>query len=309
MIKIAAMALFLALARPAAAAPLRAEVVEGPKAFRYHARWTDRAGKAHQVQAILPRGATEADLEAPLKFPMRRAANAQAAAVQQWGRSLPAGSSVQVEVLEKGALKIGAVAPTPAQAKQIIEEGQRVAQRELKRFAREEGFLVDNQRVILPDHAREVRSSARALTALAESLAEGLPNQSPRAFADKALSFVQSIPYEARPNGNDAGFRRPLSLLVHNKGDCDGKAALFLGLMRARYPDLPMSVVIVPGHALVGVALKPQPGEQVLQLEGRDQVVMEPVGPALSPIGAPSDLSKNALRRGDFELYPVNPAR
>ena len=309
MVKITLIALFLALAPPAMAGAVRAEVVEGPKAYRYHASWADRVGKAREVRAILPRGATEDDLEAPLKFPMKRAANAQAAAVTQWGRSLPAGSSVQVEVLEKGALKIGAVAPTPAQAKQIIEEGQRVAQKELKRFAREEGFLVDNQRVILPDHAREVRSSARALSPLAEALAEGLPNQSPRVFAEKALAFVQSIPYEARPNGNDAGFRRPMAVLVKNKGDCDGKAVLFLGLMRARYPDLPMSVLIVPGHALVGVALQPKPGERVLQFEGRDLVVMEPVGPALSPIGDPSPLSKNALQRGDVEIYPVDPAR
>jgi len=289
----------------AAAGTLRSETVEVEAGYRYHASWTDSAGRGHEVRARLPRAATDADLDAPLRFPLRASTEAQVQALRQWSRGLPAGVRLIILEQDRDSLKYTVEAPTSAVAQRTLNEAGEVAFRALKQFAKQNGFLVDRSRLVHADYPREIRSSAGPLGPLAEAMSEGLAAEGPRGFAKKALAFCQSIPYEIRKTGKDAGFRRPMSVLVRNRGDCDGKAALFLALLRARHGNLPMAVIIVPGHALVGVGLKPLSGEQTVRAGGEQLVVMEPVGPALLPIGQPGDLSKSALRAGEHDLFWV----
>lgn len=298
-------ALTLGWSARAAAGVLRAETVEVEAGYRYHATWTDAAGRAQEVRARLPRAATDADLDAPLRFPLRASTEAQAQALREWSRGLPAGVRLIILEQDRDSLKYTVEAPTTALAQRTLNEAGEVAFRALKQFAKQNGFLVDRSRLVHADYPREIRTSATPLRPLAEALGEGLTAEGPRGFAKKALAFCQSIPYEVRKTGKDAGFRRPMSVLVRNRGDCDGKAALFLGLLRARHPNLAMAVIIVPGHALVGVGLKPLAGELSLRAGGEQLVVMEPVGPALLPIGTPGDLSKSALRSGEYDLFWV----
>ena len=290
---------------PAIAGTLRAETIEVEAGYRYRAQWTDAAGRAQDVQARLPRAATDADLDAPLRFPLRASTEAQATALRQWSRGLPAGVRLIIIDQDRDSLKYTVEAPTTAVAQRTLNEAGEVAFRALKQFAKQNGFLVDRSRLVHADYPREIRTSAGPLRPLAEALGEGLAAEGPRGFAKKALAFCQSIPYEVRKTGKDAGFRRPMSVLVRNRGDCDGKAALFLGLLRARHPSLPMAVIIVPGHALVGVGFKAQAGEQTLRAGGEVLVVMEPVGPALLPVGTPGELSRGALRSGELDLFWV----
>ena len=52
--------------------------------------------------------------------------------------------------------------------------------------------------------------------------------QEPRVFANKALSFTQAIPYgEGRKPDK---YRRPLSMIGRNKGDCDSKQSCFCAM-------------------------------------------------------------------------------
>jgi hypothetical protein len=131
------------------------------------------------------------------------------------------------------------------------------------------------------------------LAPVAAALREGARGD--RAFVERALSFVQSIPYE-RLRGDGSGYRPPLALLATNKGDCDSKAVLFLGLVRAAVPDLPLAVVHVPGHVVVGLGLPKGKGDRAFQGDGARYVYAEPVGPGLYPLGelAPENVAPAA---------------
>jgi len=283
---------------------LQSKTVEKGSETQYEAKW--QVGKAKlAVSAPLPTSALEADLKAPLRFPRAAAQEAQVEAVRSWANvSLPKSTDLKVKA-KNGGIQYAVRAKSRSAAKDALEGAEKVGRQALVSFAKEKGFIVDPGNVILPDHPREVSESAPALGALAAALAKDLKSDDPRAFADKALHFAQSIPYEKRPNGGDAGFRRPLSLLAKNKGDCDGKTVLFLALVRAQYPDLAMGVVLVPEHAFAAVALSPKPGERTIKEGGVTYVIMEPVGPAQTKIGKPSKAAKKGLRFGRSELRPV----
>lgn len=303
-------ALLLGAALPAeAAARLRAKTTPQGDTVGYEAAWVEGKAK-RKVTAPLPNGPLVADLKAPLRFPSAAAAEAQADAVRAWAKkTLPKGTTLQVRVVKGGGVSFSVRARSRSAAKDALRGAEEVAEAELRRFATSKGFTVDADRTILPDHAREAVESAPSLRALADALAAGLPSDDPRAFAERALHFVQSIPYEKRKGGGDAGFRRPLSLLVKNKGDCDGKTVLFLGLMRARHPQLPMAVVLVPEHAFAAVAIEPHSGERTIREDGVQYVILEPVGPAQVDIGEPSKAGRRGMRFGRAELRPVPPAR
>lgn len=274
----------------------------------YAASWTED-GVPRTVEAPLPRAALRADQQAPLRFPEREAADAQAVAVRAWARTeLPRGTDLTVRA-RRGEVAFSVAAPSRSDAKAALTEAQAVADAALRRFAASQGFTVDAERVVLPDHLHEVVDSAGPLAALASALADGLPEGDPRAFAVRALHFAQAIPYEQRAGGGDAGFRRPLSLLAENRGDCDGKTVLFLGLLRARFPTLPVAVVLVPGHAFAAVGLDPLHGERTLQHADQRYVVAEPVGPGQLDLGEPSKASKKGLRFGRADVRPAPLAR
>lgn len=302
---LSALLLALALAGPVAEAKgLRATATASADVYAYTASWTE-GGKPHKVAVSLPRAPVDADLKAPLRFPLNAAAEAQEKAVRRWADSLPKSTQLKVKAGKGGRLSFSVKAKSRSAAKEALAKAQEVAEAELLRFAKEKGFLLDEDGVILPDHAREAAESAAAVAELAAALAEGLPAGDARAFADRALHFTQSIPYEKRKNGGDAGFRRPLSLLVRNKGDCDGKSVLFLALMRARFPELPLAVVLVPEHAFVAVGIPAERGERTVKHEGAELVVMEPVGPAQAAIGESSRAGKKGMRWGRDTVYLV----
>lgn len=298
----------LCLPPVARAAKLTRTTTDSGAVTSYAAAWKDGAVE-RTVEAPLPRAALRADQQAPLRFPKGAAADAQAAAVRAWARTdLPRGVDLTVRA-QRGEVAFSVSAPSRSDARAALDDAEAVADDALRRFAASQGFTVDADRVVLPDHLREVVDSAEPLAALASALAEGLPEGDPRAFADRALHFAQAIPYEKRAGGGDAGFRRPLSLLAENRGDCDGKTVLFLGLLRARFPTLPVAVVLVPGHAFAAIGLDPLHGERTLEHADQRYVVAEPVGPAQVDLGEPSKASKKGLRFGRADVRPVPLAR
>ena len=152
------------------------------------------------------------------------------------------------------------------------------------------------------DWARHVRDYAPDLAPVVAAL--GGPTADPRVFAAKALNFVQSIPYEQRGKKPDK-YRRPLSILGRNRGDCDSKTVLYLALMRQAYPDLEMAAVDIRKHVFGALGLEPEPGERSFRAEGRLWLAVEPVGPAVVPLGDISRRSGRALRLRRFDVIPV----
>ncbi len=156
--------------------------------------------------------------------------------------------------------------------------------------------------VLSYDHALVVAARADAVAPVAAALREGTPSD--RAFVERALRFTQSIPYQSSRRGGDTGFQRPLALLARNKGDCDGKSALFLALVRAELPGVPLAMVYVPGHALVGVGLPAGEGDQTFEAKGQTFVFAEPVGPAAYPLGRAAPQNKKAGKKGIVRVVP-----
>ena len=95
------------------------------------------------------------------------------------------------------------------------------------------------------------------------------------------------------------GFRVPTAVLVRGAGDCDSKSATFCALWR----HLPRRaiLILVPGHALVGVEGKPRADEAYVRLGNRYFVLCEVAGPGKIPPGG------EALS-GSFEYVMIEPA-
>ncbi|MBF7071875.1 hypothetical protein ISG33_00495 [Glaciecola sp. MH2013] len=165
------------------------------------------------------------------------------------------------------------------------------------------------QKAIKHDHKRYALESAPHLVAIVEAIKEALinPNDT-RAFVNYALSWLQAIPYdtlENRASSNGSGFAAPQQLLLNNRGDCDSKSTLFLALLKTYNANVKSTMVYLPNHALVGVALKPQKQDLSIK-EGKTSFVLaEPTGPAQYALGevAPESAMGIRNRQTTLELF------
>jgi hypothetical protein len=123
-----------------------------------------------------------------------------------------------------------------------------------------------------------------------------------RRLLEVVLSFLQEIPYEVppdRPSGPKTfGLYVPTEVLVGNHGDCDSKALTFAALWKL--VDVPVVLVRVPGHMLLGVAVRPGPGERFVRLGNRYFVLCEVAGPAKRRPG-------DSRTEGSFEYVLLEP--
>lgn len=124
-----------------------------------------------------------------------------------------------------------------------------------------------------------------------------------RRLLEVVLAFLQEIPYEVPPNSagrtRTLGLYVPTEVLVGNHGDCDSKSVTFAALWRRI--DVPLILVRVPGHMLLGVAVRPGPGERFVRLGNRYFVLCEVAGPAKSRPGRTNV-------EGSFEYVVLEPA-
>lgn len=264
-----------------------------------HVAWKGGGGHADSVHVMLSTVEVEkdksvkrrvqiADLHGAMAKAARKSAKRQAA-VQLKATATRSGVQLQVS----GPRKAAKAAMADAQA---AMDARRVAwMAENRVFEIEAGALSH-------DHARVVDERAGALAPLAAALREG--TSSDRDFVERALRFSQSIPYQRGRRGGDSGFQRPLALVTRNKGDCDGKSALFLALVRAELPAVPLAMVYVPGHALVGVGLPARKGDRTFKTDGQVFVYAEPVGPAAISLGQTARANKCAGRKGLVRVVP-----
>ncbi len=275
------------------------DVVEGEQTWAFSYRWKDAEGQTKKVDFSLPTSEVQADRDEVTWLQRKVMNTAVAKDIRTWGKGLK-GVKVKVKV-EKGGVKTE-VSGERSKAKAALKESEVVRDAAVETWLAENGFTRLGESVSF-DHAGLASSYADELAPVAEALRDG--TSSDREFVDKALSFVQSIPYEAQKRkGGDPGYRRPLALLSRNRGDCDSKSVLFLAVLRAELPDVPLSVIYVPNHALTGVGLEAEPGDMTFKVDGTPFLYAEPVGPALHPLGEPADANKKAGKKGEVRVVP-----
>jgi hypothetical protein len=166
-----------------------------------------------------------------------------------------------------------------------------------------------SQAAIKPDHLRYIKENQAALLPIAQAVYDKLPsNSKTRAYVNLVLSWVQSIPYNELKNrvtSNGAGYLPPLSVVANNQGDCDSKTALMASLIRSLLPDVKMTMVFLPNHALLGIVLPFRTHEQTLKIDGMDYLLMEPTGPAKIPLGEVANSSARDIAGNMYSLEEI----
>lgn len=167
-----------------------------------------------------------------------------------------------------------------------------------------------NQRAVKPDHLRYIDETAKSLVPVSQAFYEKInASADARAYFSLLLGWVQSIPYdtlEDRVASSGAGFAPPMGLLLQNKGDCDSKAVLTSALVRAFLPNTDMIMVFLPEHALLGVAITPIEGDEILDVDGQTFVLYDPTGPALLPFGQVSTRTKQFIDTGRYQVEAID---
>jgi hypothetical protein len=294
-------AVLLLLMAPLRAEQLSFEVDKGAERWAFDVRWRDAQGERHRAQFELPTDQVRADLDEPLRYKTKDANQFIVGEVRRWASDRN-GPSISARASD-GGVRISVTGKNRAKMKEALAEAATVRDQAAAEYRAEHGFtLLDDG--IMPDHVRHARDYAAALAPLVTAL--GGPGEDPRAFAEHALGFVQSIPYEQASKKRDR-FRRPLSLLGRNRGDCDSKSTLFLALMHQAWPELPLAMVYIPGHAFVGLGLETERGQATLRDEERTWLLAEPVGPALKPLGEAGKKSERRASRGRVDVRVVQP--
>ncbi|MCC2605377.1 transglutaminase-like domain-containing protein [Planctobacterium marinum] len=159
---------------------------------------------------------------------------------------------------------------------------------------------------VKPDHIRFVNEAVTALLPASQALYELMDDDSTsRAYVNMILSWVQSIPYndlQDRMTSNGAGYLPPSEVLLTNKGDCDSKATLTAALLRSLLPNLHMTIVYLPNHALLGANLPHFDGEEKVTEGGIDYLLLDPTGPQLMKVGEVSDETARYINNDMFKV-------
>jgi len=270
------------------------DVEKGEQRWDFSYRWKDAQNDVQRVSFSLPADALRADREEITWLPRKQMNQAVASDVRTWGKR-QRGVDVKVKVAGGGVRT--EVSGDRSKVKSVLREAETVRDEAVDAWLAENGFMRLGDALSF-DHAAIVQEVASDLDPVAAALRAG--TASDREFVERALSFVQAIPYEARKKqGGDPGYRRPLALLSRNRGDCDSKSVLFLALVRAELPRVPLSVVYVPNHALTGVGLPSRSGDRSFKADGVEYLYAEPVGPALFALGDPAKENRRAGKRGE----------
>jgi hypothetical protein len=165
------------------------------------------------------------------------------------------------------------------------------------------------QEAIKPDHLRYIKENQSELLPIAQAVYDKLPtNSETRAYVNLVLSWVQSIPYnelKSRVTSNGAGYLPPLSVVANNQGDCDSKTVLMASLIRSLIPDVKMTMVFLPNHALLGIVLPFRTNEQTIDIDGLDYLLMEPTGPAKIPLGEIANSSARDIAGNMYTLEEI----
>lgn len=272
--------------------------------------WKDAKKARNHAEFQLPATAMEADQAIPVNPRMQQLLDVEVQAAQDYGATLK-GIKLKAWKEDNGIrMSVSSKTKSRKALKAALDGANDAVEAAADQWLAANGYMRVDENTIMVDYTRIVAEYVDDVAPVAAALGAGsvVPTEeaSVREYLVRALSFVQNIPFEARnKKGGDAGFRRPLSLLARNKGDCDGKSALFLALVRAALPDVKAGIVIIPGHAFVAVAIPPRKGDTTFKQDGVKYVAMEPVGPAVVRVGKVSSSSASRIRTGGYTFKPI----
>lgn len=156
-----------------------------------------------------------------------------------------------------------------------------------------------------PDHVRFAQEDGKLIEPIVAALKKKFPTGSARKIAQYILPWLQSIPYntmESRADSNGAGFLPPIKVINQNQGDCDSKVTLMASILKKMYPRLRIALVFIPQHALIGLNTSHVKEDEILQVDGFDFVLSEPVGPAQTKFAEISDSSKRYIDSGYYQV-------
>ena len=275
------------------------DLVRGDAEFEYTYRWKDANGEKHKLAFDLPISVATSDRGEETYVVRQELAVFQAQAVRIYAKTLPKRVTLRAKA-DGPSLGLTAGGPKK-EAKAALKEAEIVAEDARTRWMATQQVTQLKGGGLIHDHARLVGDYAGSLSNVATALSADAKGT--RDYVSLALSFVQSIPYEAqKKKGGNPGYRRPLALLNRNKGDCDSKSVLFLSLVHAQYPNLDLAVIYVPGHALTGIALPAEKGDRSFKIDGTEFIYAEPVGPAMMALGETAPANKKAGKKGEVRM-------
>lgn len=260
-------------------------------ALHYHYSWHQQ-GQAVEFSFQLPEQSVHQHLSSFRRYSPQLANTLMRQALQQeLGRQNMTG--VQLELPPTGSplpLKVTArhTEDTRALQHQLTAHLQQARQDYLQRIYHTELTLKPNRRVIMIDHPRIVADSLHDLLPVAAALQQKFPYTTTREISQFLLNWLQRIPYQNlydRSMSSAAGFLPPLQLIQQHRGDCDSKVVLMAALLRLLLPDVPLVIVYLPEHAVIGIGMQSQGSDQQLRLDGQNFVLADPTGPALQQVG------------------------
>jgi hypothetical protein len=281
----------------AEAQQLKYEIKKGGGQWQFTAVWKDAAGERQKIKFTLPAEVIKEDLEEPVYVGLQKIGKVAARDINQhnFGKGVTCKATVNGNNIQWRCQ-----APNTNRTRAAMAKCQEIYDERTEIWLQRHGMKEDEDGVVTIDWGRHVRDYADDLAPVVRGL--GGPTPDPRDFAAKALGFVQTIPYETRGAKPDK-FRRPLSILGRNRGDCDSKTVLYLSLMHQAYPELGLGVVSIKHHAFGAVALAPRSGDITVKVHGTQWVALEPVGPHQAEIGTVGRNSRRALRFRRFDVH------
>ncbi|RDV27964.1 hypothetical protein DXV75_03065 [Alteromonas aestuariivivens] len=279
--------------------------------FAYH--WLDASLHSHHLEFNLPHESIDAT---PLQLSHYQASLAQRHVTVEMlkvARQFDP-RDARITIRQRGeAIEVNVEGRNQQQLNDIQQELLAVKEKAYQTYLQDRYYVPYttplNQQAVKPDHIRFISLSTPLLIPASQAFYEQLPPQSgARDYFNLVLSWAQSIPYDPlddRNGSNGAGFLPPVALLLNNKGDCDSKSVLTASIGRAFLPSTPMVLVLLPSHALLGIALPPKAEDQTIEWNGTRYVLMEPTGPNLLPAGQVAQSSLPALTTGQYTVEKI----
>jgi len=278
--------------------------VVSPNWISYRYAWRQPDGKPERIEFALERASVERLRDAFQGYdPARQRDFAYLAAQQAASRAAP-GVTLQIE--RKGAeLAVRAKGADETAMRREMERVQAAWKQGAADYLVQNGFAQRPGNVVEVDLLRFVGEYVSVMRPLAQAFAQKTRGLDDRASVEMVLSFFQSIPYQDFEPPRGKGYRTPVGLIEVNAGDCDTKTVAFAATLRALRPEMGIALIMLDRHVLAAAELAAAQGEATLRLGRKMHLFMEPVGPALLPIGKIGEASHREIGAKRFRALAV----
>lgn len=287
-------------------------------AVRFATRWTDAENREQSISYAIPQDDLRRGKDEFQAYDNKESAKRAFVAVQTYARQASVnGQTIKVTQTYQGYdIQTQTDAKDAAEADSInaklMDTLKKVQMKAVDDYMADSFYTRVDDTHVMPDHKRIARRYASALTPLAVATRQSLLAQGQgtdvRTASGYLLGYFQSIPYDtllSRTTSNGAGFKTPYGLITGNKGDCDTKSVAMAAVLRQLYPNLRITMVYVPDHAFLGVAIPRGPRDYALNLGGTPFVLVDPTGPRMLKVGEVDPKALDDLEAGRYSYQEI----